>query len=381
MSAPDITAPERRSTVAPVREPPPAEAPPKDRPRRAPPSCGGGEPSSGAWRAQSADGAPRVDAWRRSGWRPESRPGLAVVVPFPALLLVLLAGATLWLTITQQAQRNRVMEAEVSRLSAEVAHGRQRERAMEAAIAAQHRRIRASQGDLDALRLHVEAIELQLDGVDYLSRQVREELGLPAGSGTWQGPGVDVPGQGGAYVPMNPDRQRVALARHRLANGLDELLGLLQLARQRRADASSAAEPPRVALPDRPPANWPARGVVTSDFGWRLFHGLPNYHGGVDIGLPYNSQVLATGQGIVVGSGWQPGYGLCVLIQHGGGYSTLYAHLADSVVQLGAMVRPGALIGYSGSSGNSTGPHLHYEVWRAGRPVDPRPYMDGTGSE
>jgi murein DD-endopeptidase MepM/ murein hydrolase activator NlpD len=89
--------------------------------------------------------------------------------------------------------------------------------------------------------------------------------------------------------------------------------------------------------------------------------------------------IQSTAPGTVVGSGWQPGFGWCVLIHHPGGYSTLYAHLSALLVEVGDQVALGAPLAYSGSSGNSTGPHLHYEIWKDGRPVDPRPFMDGVG--
>ena len=125
------------------------------------------------------------------------------------------------------------------------------------------------------------------------------------------------------------------------------------------------------------PSNWPARGPVTSGYGWRSFRGRANFHSGIDIGLALGTLVQATGAGVVVGSGWQPSYGWCVLIQHAEGYNTLYAHLQSTLAQNGQTVRQGDAIGYSGSSGNSTGPHLHYELWKDGGTVDPRPSMDG----
>ena len=91
----------------------------------------------------------------------------------------------------------------------------------------------------------------------------------------------------------------------------------------------------------------------------------------MDFSLPTGTEVLATADGTVVGAGWQPGYGHSVLLQHGEGYNTLYAHLSGPLVRVGDVVRRGAVIGLSGSSGNSTGPHLHYEIWRDGVLVDP----------
>ncbi len=105
---------------------------------------------------------------------------------------------------------------------------------------------------------------------------------------------------------------------------------------------------------------------------------MPSFHTGIDIAVAYGTPVQATADGIVLGSGWQPGYGWCVLLQHENGYNTLYAHLSALEVARGQVVRQGDVVGMSGSSGTSTGPHLHYEVWHDGQLLDPRPSMDGT---
>jgi len=292
-------------------------------------------------------------------------------------ILILLAGL---FGVSTLAQRSRRLEAELARLSGEVAGARARERELETTIARQHQALQAAEGELDTIRFQIEAAELQLDGIDYLSNLIRQELELPPGSGTWaEGTAAGTP-QGGAYEGATPDQARVALAQRRLAAGMADLYGLYDLARARGEPAAAPESAAARVQPTEPwPANWPARGTVTSPFGWRIFSARPNYHTGIDIALPYRSQVMATGSGRVVGSGWQPGYGWCVLVQHAGGYSTLYAHLSDPLVALGDEVKPGDVIALSGSSGMSTGPHLHYEIWKDGQLVDPRPYMDGRG--
>jgi murein DD-endopeptidase MepM/ murein hydrolase activator NlpD len=117
----------------------------------------------------------------------------------------------------------------------------------------------------------------------------------------------------------------------------------------------------------------PVVGRVTSPFGWRR-HPLLGYvrmHDGVDIGAKYGSPVLATADAIVAAAGWRGGYGNYVRLTHGGGIGSGYGHLSRIAVSAGMQVRRGEVIGFVGSTGLSTGPHLHYELYRDGRPVDP----------
>lgn len=314
-------------------------------------------------------------------WQFDRTSGLLIHIPRILAPLIILALAAGLLGTASLVQRARRLEAEVARLSDEVAGGRVRERELETTIARQHQALQKAGGEMDTIRYQIEAAELQLDGIDSLSTLLRQELGLPPGTGTWAPGTSDASPQGGAYDGATPDQARAALVQRRLSAGLADLMGLYDQARARRAPAAppGAAEEARVVPAEPWPANWPARGTVTSPFGWRIFSGRPNYHTGIDVAMPYRTQVMATGTGTVVGSGWQPGYGWCVLVLHSGGYSTLYAHLSETLLKLGAKVKPGDVIGLSGSSGMSTGPHLHYEIWKDGQLLDPRPYMDGTG--
>nr|WP_279355794.1 M23 family metallopeptidase [Fundidesulfovibrio agrisoli] len=99
------------------------------------------------------------------------------------------------------------------------------------------------------------------------------------------------------------------------------------------------------------------------------------YHKGVDIGVPYGSQVLAPADGKVASVGYESGYGLMVVIEHRHGLSTIYAHLKSAEVEEGEEVKRGAPIAHSGMSGRTTGSHLHYEVRQSGNPVDPMNFM------
>ena len=119
----------------------------------------------------------------------------------------------------------------------------------------------------------------------------------------------------------------------------------------------------------------PLRGPVTSRFGFRrhpIFR-LRQFHQGVDIAAPRGSRVLAAFDGKVLFAGWYGGYGKLVILDHGGGTSTLYGHLSAILVKPGQVVARGQLIGNVGSTGYTTGPHLHYEVRQNGRPIEPGP--------
>ena len=100
-------------------------------------------------------------------------------------------------------------------------------------------------------------------------------------------------------------------------------------------------------------------------------------HSGVDLSAPEGTPVYATAMGVVTGAGWLGSYGLLVELAHADQIQTRYGHLSRLVVSAGDLVEPGQLIGYVGSTGRSTGPHLHYEVRLRGAAIDPLPYMRG----
>lgn len=126
--------------------------------------------------------------------------------------------------------------------------------------------------------------------------------------------------------------------------------------------------------PTHSPVGSPLRtSGLSSGFGMRqhpLLGGF-RFHAGVDLAARQGDEVFATAAGRVVQSGWSGGYGLVVTIDHGGGLETRYAHLSRLGVAAGEAVEAGELIGLVGSTGRSTGPHLHYELRRFGQPIDP----------
>ena len=122
---------------------------------------------------------------------------------------------------------------------------------------------------------------------------------------------------------------------------------------------------------------WPTNGnwQITSNYGWRIcpFHGR-EFHNGLDIVLTsgtHGSPVYAISDGVITRASWYGGYGHCIQLASGGGYSSLYGHLSGYNCSNGQFVKKGQLIGYIGSTGNSTGPHLHFTVFRNGSAINP----------
>ena len=158
---------------------------------------------------------------------------------------------------------------------------------------------------------------------------------------------------------------------------LHEVEGLLAqsaaiAAKIRAAQAASVSSPSSV----RSQASssgyiWPAHGVLTSSFGWRW----GRMHEGIDIAVGNGTPVVASASGTVIVAGWMGGYGNLVVIDHGNGVSTAYGHNTGVTVGVGQSVAQGQLIAYSGNTGHSTGPHIHFEVRINGAPVDPLGYL------
>jgi len=127
------------------------------------------------------------------------------------------------------------------------------------------------------------------------------------------------------------------------------------------------------------PKGWPVDGQVSSSYGYRLHPktGARDFHSGMDIAADPGLPVKATADGIVSYAGWSGGSGNLVALEHGFGFSTFFAHNRLVAVKVGQKVKRGDILGYVGSTGNSTGPHLHYEVWKEGKALDPITFIEG----
>lgn len=186
---------------------------------------------------------------------------------------------------------------------------------------------------------------------------------------------------------MSRDRERVAALVQRLEaiegqyDNIRRMFGAAAI--ERPSDVwlppTSVARPGRTdAEPRRAgpsiPAVWPLteRGFVTQG----LHDGLDGRHPGLDIAVPSDSYIRAAGGGVVSDVGEDPVYGRFVVVDHGQGYSTLYGHASQTLVALGQEVRERQVLALSGSTGRSTGPHLHFEILLDGEPVDPLTMVD-----
>jgi murein DD-endopeptidase MepM/ murein hydrolase activator NlpD len=125
------------------------------------------------------------------------------------------------------------------------------------------------------------------------------------------------------------------------------------------------------------PKGFPAGGEITSDYGRRVdpFSGKDSFHTGIDISCDSRTPIKATADGMVSHSGWIEGSGNVVILEHGFGFSTVYAHNTSNLVKVGQKVKRGDVVGYVGSTGKSTGPHVHYEVWKNGKTVNAQKYL------
>jgi murein DD-endopeptidase MepM/ murein hydrolase activator NlpD len=125
------------------------------------------------------------------------------------------------------------------------------------------------------------------------------------------------------------------------------------------------------------PKGFPAEGEITSNYGRRPdpFSGQNSFHTGIDISCDSRTPIKATADGMVSHSGWIAGSGNVVILEHGFGFSTAYAHNTSNAVKVGQKVKRGDIVGYVGSTGKSTGPHVHYEVWKNGKTVDAQKYL------
>jgi len=208
----------------------------------------------------------------------------------------------------------------------------------------------------------LESIERQLAEFEEKTRK----LSIVAGLSGIHDPGTG--GVGGLSLPMKPETSTdVGLGDAARRGGtLSSRLGLVESRLVLQAD--------KIALT---PTVAPAFGILTAGFGRRSdpFTGAAEMHTGIDISTPTGNRVHAPAAGTVVKVGWDRGYGRVIEISHGYGVGTLYGHLEATRVAEGQRVKRGDVIGLVGSSGRSTGPHLHYEVHLDGKQVNPLDYV------
>jgi murein DD-endopeptidase MepM/ murein hydrolase activator NlpD len=221
-------------------------------------------------------------------------------------------------------------------------------------IERENQRLRAEN---DKQRQELQNLNNRVDAVEDTSRKLAEVSGVQEESKA-------VHGQGGPARPVDSAAALVALE-----------LKTAKIERELRMYEGF------LRLHGMTPSIWPVMGKLESGVGGRRnpFGGRGyEYHEGQDIDAAYGTPVQVAATGRVVIAGWQRGYGNVVYVDHGSGLSTRYGHLSEIDVTVGQAVTRGQTIGLVGSTGRSTGPHLHYEVRINNQPVDPKPYLPGA---
>ncbi len=220
------------------------------------------------------------------------------------------------------------------------------------------------------VRSQLEQIEKKQEAIADKQEQVKKMMGIKTEPTVTRTPsrggkgGVDVPVPAGANSDMLKQTQLMISALDRQEKELDELLAKVS----RNSDYFRCI-----------PNLWPTTGELSSEYGYRdspLRRGnKESYHNGLDIANYSGTPILAAGDGRVVFANWKAGYGRMVIIDHGHGFTSEYGHLSAFMVKQGETVKKGEQIARMGSTGASTGPHLHFIIMKNGSPVDPLIYL------
>jgi murein DD-endopeptidase MepM/ murein hydrolase activator NlpD len=230
------------------------------------------------------------------------------------------------------------------------------------------------QETVNALTARLGALQAQVLRLNALGKRLVDMAGLEKGEFNFNAP----PPQGGPEPPAAPQDQAVPLPSlvksvdafdHQLADRAQQLSVLETLFRNRNL------------LSEVLPAGRPIdEGWISSYFGYRAdpFSGMREFHSGVDLAGKMGEPVVAVAAGVVTYAGKRFGYGNLVEINHGNGFVTRYGHNSEIKVRVGETVSKGQLVALMGSTGRSTGPHVHFEVWRGGRVVDPLKYLNAS---
>lgn len=202
-------------------------------------------------------------------------------------------------------------------------------------------------------------------------------LALVGAGAIVQQPSLTASDHSGASVIAGQDEPEVAVSSDTDALLTQVQVGIAQASAQARAQAQERAERRAAARRAARMAKvvWPGSGPLSARFGERGWRWDGGWHKGLDIRMRTGSSVRSIRYGTVVDTGWESGYGYMVTISHPGGYVSRYAHLSSITTRVGKRVDAGDVIGRSGNTGNSTGPHLHLEVLRNGDYIDPLRYL------
>ncbi|TNF32695.1 MAG: M23 family metallopeptidase, partial [Gammaproteobacteria bacterium] len=230
----------------------------------------------------------------------------------------------------------------------------------------------ATRQEIAALAKRVAEMQSRLLRLDALGERVSVVAKLDQGEFDFSvppavgGPEAALPASGTTIPALSLEIDRLSAIVASREQQLDILSGLLA-DRQIRQEEFLAGRPIN-------------SGWMSSAFGRRTdpFHGTPSWHSGVDFAGRLGSDIVAVAGGVVTVSGERSGYGRMVEVNHGNGYTSRYAHNQKNLVAVGDIVKKGQVIALMGSSGRSTGPHVHFEVYKNGRVVDPASYVYRT---
>ncbi|MBI2113641.1 MAG: peptidoglycan DD-metalloendopeptidase family protein [candidate division NC10 bacterium] len=244
------------------------------------------------------------------------------------------------------------------------------------------KQLRQEVGDRDLLASKVGQLEGELSRLRDLDRKLRVVAGLDPEDDRGR------LAQGGAEVlSRSALLDAVRKGTGRLAEWVNrdlEALGQEITSRERSfRELKTLLEEKRSILVSTPTI-WPVKGLVTAGYGYRQspFTGRREMHEGLDVAAPHGSPILATADGVVSFSGPLSAFGNVVFINHGHGFTTFYAHNSSNRVKEGQQVRRGEVVAYVGTSGRTTGPHVHYEVQVNGTTVNPLKYIvDPSGAK
>ena len=262
-------------------------------------------------------------------------------------------------------QRQGAHEAQEARLSAAELEASERARDL-AQLSVDAKR------KLEAMTRKLAALQARVTRLDALGAHLTALAGLDEGEFSFGtepalgGPVSELPEQAVMPAELNQEIELLSVTLDDRDTQLDVLAGLL-------LDAEAQAE----AIPAGRPI---ASGWLSSHYGYRNdpFTGKRAWHQGIDFAGREGTEVIAVATGVVSWSGERSGYGTMVEVAHGDGLVTRYAHNAENLVKVGDLVRKGEPVALMGNTGRSTGPHVHFEVYKHGRPVDPSSYVRRT---
>ena len=227
-----------------------------------------------------------------------------------------------------------------------------------------------NQRDMNAMALRLAELQAQANRLNALGIRLTRDSKLNGGEFNFD----RTPGSGGG-------EQAEDISKPELEQNLKQIQAQFETSSQQLSVLESMLFEQELELKSQPTTR-PTDSYVTSDFGYRMHPVLGGraHHNGIDFEANIGDSVRSAGNGLVVFAGWKTGFGNVVEIDHQNGYLTIYAHNSAFVVKEGDVVRAGQMVAKAGSTGRSTGPHVHFEVHKDGRPVNPRAFLDKTHS-